>query len=144
LLDQIKESQKNDKGMAQIHDAVKEGKAKCFTIDDHGIIWFGKRLVVPKDFELRRKILDEAHNSLLSIHPGSSKMYQDLKQKFWWTRMKREIAQYVAECDVCQKMKAEHLKLTGALQPLPIPSWKWEGIGMDFITGLPKTSQVYD
>ena len=100
LLEQIKEAQKNDKGMTQIREKVKEGKAKCFTIDDEGVIWFGKRLVVPKDFELRRKILDEAHVSLLSIHPGSSKMYQDLKQKFWWTRMKREIARYVAECDV--------------------------------------------
>src|SRR6266508_827941 len=59
----------------------------------------GKRLVVLKDFELRKKILDEAHDSLLSIHPGSSKMCQDLKQKFWWTRMKR----YIAECDVCTK-----------------------------------------
>ena len=82
LLDQIKEAQRDDKGMAQICDAVKEVKAKCFTIDDHGIIWFGKRIVVPKVTELRKKILDEAHDSLLSIHSGSSKMYQDLKQKF--------------------------------------------------------------
>src|SRR5438132_6963490 len=103
----------------------------------------GKRLVVPKDFELRKKILDEAHDSLLLIHPGSSKMYQDLKQRFWWTRMKREIARYVTECDVCQRVRAEHLKPAGTLQPLPIPSWKWEDIGMDFITGLPKTSQGY-
>src|SRR6266542_2438605 len=87
LLDQMKEAQRNEKGM-EIHDDVKEGKAKCFTIDAHGVVWFGKRLVVPKDFELRKKILDEAHNSLLLIHPGSSKMYQDLKKKNWWTRMK--------------------------------------------------------
>src|SRR6266540_663770 len=110
LLEQIKEAQRNDKGMTRIREKVKEGKAKCFTIDDEGVIWFGKRLVVPKDFELRRKILDEAHISLLSIHPGSSKMYQDLKQKFWWTRMKREITRYIAECDVSQRVKAEHLK----------------------------------
>ena len=81
LLDQIKKAQRDDKDMAQICDAVKEGKAKCFTIDDHGIIWFAKRLVVPKVTELRRKVLDEADDSLLLIHPGSSKMYQDLKQK---------------------------------------------------------------
>ena len=65
LLDQIKEAQRNDKGMGRIRDEVKEGKAKCFTIDDHGVMWFGKRLVVPKDFELRKKILDEAHDTLL-------------------------------------------------------------------------------
>ncbi|WVZ70583.1 hypothetical protein U9M48_019238 [Paspalum notatum var. saurae] len=71
-------------------------------------------------------------------------MYHDLKQRFWWTRMKREIARYVSECDVCQRVKAEHLKPVGTLQPLPIPSWKWEGISMDFITGLPKTRDGYD
>jgi hypothetical protein len=58
--------------------------------------------------------------------------------------MKREIARYVTECDVYQRVKAEHLKSAGTLQPLPIPSWKWENIRMDFITGLPKTSQGYD
>ncbi|WVZ89501.1 hypothetical protein U9M48_035895 [Paspalum notatum var. saurae] len=50
--------------------------------------------------ELRKKILDEAHMSMFTMHPGSNKMYQDLKQKFWWTRMKREIAKYMSECDV--------------------------------------------
>ena len=71
-------------------------------------------------------------------------MYQDLKQKFWWTRMKREIARYVAKCDVCQRVKAEHLKPAGTLQPLPIPSWKWENISMDFITGLPRILHGYN
>ncbi|WVZ93704.1 hypothetical protein U9M48_039664 [Paspalum notatum var. saurae] len=60
--------------------------------------------------ELRKKILDEAHTSMFTMHPGSNKMYQDLRQKFWWTRMKREIAKYVFECDVCQQVKADHLK----------------------------------
>jgi hypothetical protein len=68
-------------------------------------------------------------------------MYQDLKQNFWWTRMKREIAKYVSECDICQRVKASHLRTAGILQPLPIPSWKWEEISMDFIVGLPNTSQ---
>jgi hypothetical protein len=71
-------------------------------------------------------------------------MYQDLKQNFWWTRMKREIAKYVSECDICQRVKASHLKTAGNLQLLPIPSWKWEDISMDFIVGLPNTSQRHD
>ena len=99
--------------------------------------------MVPKNFELRKKILDEAHESHFSIHPGSNKIYQDLKQKFWWTRMKREIARYVAECDVCQRVKAEHVKPAGTLQPLFIPSWKWESVSMDFNTGLPRTLHGY-
>jgi hypothetical protein len=143
LYDQIKEAQKDNKGIVRIL-ALKEGKAQCFSIDDQGVVFFGKRIMVPKDHELRRLILDEAHNSQLSIHPDNTKMYQDLKQRFWWTRMKREIAPYVAECDVCQRVKAEHLKLAGTLQPLPIPSWKWEVIGMDFITGFAKAFQGYD
>src|ERR1041384_5062468 len=144
IYDLIKDAQRNDKGMAQIRTNLSNGEASCFSTDEQGVIMFGKRLVVPKVAELRDKILNEAHDSLLSIHPGSSKMYQDLKQRFWWTRMKREIARYVSKCDVCQRVKASHLKPAGLLQPLPIPSWKWEDIGMDFIVGLPKTSNGYD
>jgi hypothetical protein len=100
--------------------------------------------VVPKDHQLRKLILDEAHLSKLSMHPGSTKIYQDPRQNFWWTRMKREIARYVSEYDICQRVKASHLKIAGSLQPLPIPSWKWEDISMDFIVGLPNTSQRHD
>ena len=65
-------------------------------------------------------------------------MYQDLKQTFWWDGMKKDIAYYVAYCDICNKVKAEHQKPVGLLQSLPIPQWKWVGICMDFIVGLPK------
>jgi hypothetical protein len=108
------------------------------------VLWFKNWLVVPKVLELRQLILDEAHNTRFSIHLGSNKMYQDLKQRFWWTKMKIEIARYVARCDTCHKVKVVHLKSVGMLQPLPIPSWKWEDISMDFITGLPKTSRGFD
>ena len=64
-------------------------RAACFHQDSEGVLWFDNRLVIPKDLELRKRILDEAHLSRYSIHPGSNKMYQDLKQRFWWTRMKR-------------------------------------------------------
>ena len=108
------------------------------------MLWFKNRLVVPKVLELRQSILEEAHASRLSIHPGSNKMYHDLKQRFWWTKMKIEIARYIAKCDTCQKVKAIHLRPAGELQPLPISSWKWEDISMDFIVGLPKTSKGFD
>jgi hypothetical protein len=100
--------------------------------------------VVPKNFELHRKIMDEAHCSRYSIHPGTNKMYQDLKKNFWWTRMKREIARYVSECDTCRRVKTDHLKPARNLQPLSIPEWKWENICMDFIKGLPRTSRGYN
>jgi hypothetical protein len=79
-----------------------------------------------------------------SIHPGSTKMYQDLKQKYWWYGLKRDVASHVAVCDVCQRVKAEHQRPFGLLHPLKIPEWKWEEIGMDFIVGLPRTSAGYD
>jgi hypothetical protein len=108
------------------------------------VIWFGKCLVVPVDPEIRKTIFDEAHMSKFSIHPSSTKMYQDLKQNFWWSNMKVDIARYVAECDTCHLMKESHLKSAGVLQPLSIPMWKWDDISMDFIVGLPLTARKKD
>jgi hypothetical protein len=99
---------------------------------------------VPKNDEVRQQILDEAHLSRYSIHPGSTKMYHDLKQHYWWTKMKIEIARYVARCDTCRCVKAIHMKTAGPLQTLPIPTWKWEDISMDFIVGLPRTTKGFD
>jgi hypothetical protein len=71
-------------------------------------------------------------------------MYQDLKKKFWWYGMKREIVEHVAMCDSYRRIKAEHQRPAGLLQPLQIPQWKWDEIGMDFIVGLPRTRSGYD
>ena len=89
--------------MAQLHDKgvgiikQKLSQYKCFRQDHNGVLWFESRLVVPKKHDLRKQILDEAHLSKFSIHPGSTKMYQDLRQNFLWTRMKREIAKYISD-----------------------------------------------
>ncbi|WVZ70340.1 hypothetical protein U9M48_019015 [Paspalum notatum var. saurae] len=130
-------------GKANVVADALSRKAHCNFIETRPT-WFKNRLVVPKDMELRKKILDEAHTSMFTLLSGNNKMYQDLKQKFWWTRMKREIAKYVSECDVCQRVKDDHLKPAGMLQPLAVPAWKWEDIHMDFIVGLPRTSKGYD
>jgi hypothetical protein len=136
----------HDEGIKIIKHKLSQGEAKyrCFHTDHQGVLWFNNRIVVPKKHQLRKQILDEAHLSKFSIHPGSTKMYQDLRQNFWWTRMKREITKYVSECDTCQRVKANNLKVSGTLQPLPIPSWKWEDISMDFIIDLPNTSPKHD
>ncbi|WVZ53053.1 hypothetical protein U9M48_004043 [Paspalum notatum var. saurae] len=137
-------AQKKDKGMAHIRDGINEKKKACFKLDEEGVLWFKNHLVAPKDMELRKKILDEAHTSMFTMHPSSNKMYQDLNQKFWWTHIKRKIAKYVSECDVCQRVKANHLKPAGMLQPLAVSAWKWEDIHMDFIVGFPRTPKGYD
>jgi hypothetical protein len=146
LWDNIILAQQCNKGVRIIKQKLTqgEGKYKCFRVDQEGVLRFNERIVVPKDHKLRKQIMNEAHLSKFSMHPGSTKMYQDLKQNFWWTRMKREIAKYVSECDICQRVKASYLKAAGILQPLPIPSWKWEDISMYFIVGLPNTSSRHD
>jgi hypothetical protein len=119
-------------------------KYNCFRQDSKGVLWFEYWLIVPNDQALREKILDRPHLSKFPMHPRSNKMYHDLRSLYWWTRMKREITKYVSKCDTCQRIKASNLKTPGTLQPLPIPSWKWEDISMDFIIGLPKTSRHHD
>jgi hypothetical protein len=144
ILQRIIDAQKNDEGMKHIREKITARKANCFQEDNQGVVWFNNRIVVPKNEEVRQQILDEAHLSRFSIHPGSTKMYQDLKQHYWWTKMNIEIARYVARCDTCRRVKAIHLKAAGPLQSLPIPTWKWEDISMDFIVGLPKIAKGYD
>jgi hypothetical protein len=144
IKDQIISAQRKNSGIAHIKEKVRTGQQTDFSIDDTDVLWFKNQLVVPKVLELRQLILDKAHNTRFSIHPGSNKMYQDLKQRFWWTKMKIESVKYVARCDTCHRVKVEHLKSAGMLQPLPIPSGKWEDISIDFITGLPNTSRSFD
>nr|GEU29000.1 reverse transcriptase domain-containing protein [Tanacetum cinerariifolium] len=88
--------------------------------------------------------MHESHKSKYSIHSGSDKMYQDLKQLYWWPNMKGNIATYASKCLTCSKVKAEHQKPSGLLVQPEIPEWKWEKTTMDFITKLPKTTNSYD
>jgi hypothetical protein len=124
LHDRIIRAQLHDDGVKIIKQKLsqEEEKYKCFRQDHNGIIWFESRIVIPKNHELRKQILDEAHLSKFKIHLSSSKMYQYLRQNFWLTRMKREIIKYVSECETCRRVKASHLKIAGTVQPLPIPS----------------------
>lgn len=91
---------------------------------------------------LRREIMEEAHASPYSRHPGSTKMYRDLRSCYAWRGMKRD--HFVARCLTCQQVKAEQQKPAGLLQSLDISVWKWEHITMDFVTGLPRTSRGHD
>jgi hypothetical protein len=97
-----------------------------FSMASDGAILFEGRICVTNDQELRRLILEEAHKSSFSIHPGATKMYQDLKKDYRWPGMKTDIAEFVARCIVCQQIKIEHQRPAGMLQPLEIPQWKWE------------------
>ena len=115
-----------------------------FRVRDDGLLVLRDRVCVPKVDDLRREILEEAHSSAYAMHPGSTKMYRTIRQSYWWSGMKRDIAEFVASCLTCQQVKAEHQKPAGLLQPLPIPEWKWEHITMDFVSGLPRTQRGHD
>ncbi|WVZ75845.1 hypothetical protein U9M48_023869 [Paspalum notatum var. saurae] len=123
---------------------MEKGLLPDFRKDRQGTIWLGNRLCVPHDENIRKAIMTEAHCTKYSIHPGSTKMYQDLKKLFWWRRMKRDIAEFLAKCDTCNRIKAEKQRPAGLLKPLEIPMWKWEKITMDFIVGLPRTPKGND
>ncbi|GJY33963.1 putative reverse transcriptase domain-containing protein [Tanacetum coccineum] len=93
---------------------------------------------------IKTLIMHESHKSKYSVHPGSDKMYQDMKKLYWWPNMKADIATYVSKCLTCIKVKVEHQKPSGLLVQPEIPQWKWDNITIDFITKLPRTSSGYD
>jgi hypothetical protein len=123
LEQEIRKGQIGDAKIQEIKDLITEGRGPEFTEDEQGTVWFKNRICVPDIDRLRETILKEAHDSVYSIHPGSTKMYQDLKQKYWWYGLKRDVAIHVAMCDVCQRVKAEHQRLARLLYPLKIPNW---------------------
>ncbi|GJS11120.1 putative reverse transcriptase domain-containing protein [Tanacetum coccineum] len=100
---------------------------------------FGNRVWLPRFSGLRDLVMHESHKSKYSIHPGSDKMYQDLKLLYLWPNMKADIAMYVSKCLTCVKVKAEHQKPSGLLQQPEIPVWKWERITMNFVSRLQRT-----
>ena len=144
FLDKIKGRQFDDEKLRRIQDKVLRGEAKEAQIDEEDILRIKGRVCVPRVDDLINTILTEAHSSRYSIHPGATKMYRDLKQHFWWSRMKRDIVDFIAKCPNCQQVKYEHQRPGGTLQRMPILEWKWERIAVDFVVGLPKTLGMFD
>jgi hypothetical protein len=133
LLSRVQLAQEKDEGLI----AASKAEGFEYQFAANGTILVHGRVCVPKDKELRQEILSEAHASMFSIHPGATKMYRDLKRYYQWVGMKRDVGNWVEECDVCQLVKIEHQVSGSLLQSLPIPEWKWDFITMDFVVGLP-------
>ncbi|GJT82215.1 putative reverse transcriptase domain-containing protein [Tanacetum coccineum] len=126
---------------AKFPEAIREQKLEPRA---DGTLCLNGRSWLPCYGDLRTVIMHESHKSKYSIHPGSDKMYQDMKKLYWWPNMKADIATYVNKCLTCAKVKAEHQRPSGLLVQPKIPEWKWDNITMDFVTKLPKSSQGYD
>ncbi|GJX95113.1 putative reverse transcriptase domain-containing protein [Tanacetum coccineum] len=107
-------------------------------------LYFIDRIWVPLVGGVRMIIMDEAHKTRHSVHPRADKMYHDLRDMYWWSGMKRDIATYVSKCLTCSKVKVEHQRPLGLLQQPEIPEWKWDKITMDFITKLPRSKSGQD
>jgi len=137
ILEDIKKGQKEDLELVGRVVLVNPKE----DLDENGVLMFRDRVCVP---ELKKRILDEGHRCSLSIHPGATKMYQNLKKLFWWPGMKKDIAEFVYTCLICEKSKIEHQKPSGLMQPLFVPEWKWDSIYMDFVGALPKTVEGFD
>ncbi|KAL0319704.1 UNVERIFIED_CONTAM: Transposon Tf2-11 polyprotein [Sesamum radiatum] len=125
-------------------ERMKQGKKPNFSIRADGVIVNGERVCVSDVDGLREEILREAHNAAYAMHPGTIKMYRNLRPYYWWQSMKKDVAEFVAKCMTCQQVKAEHQAPAGKLRPLSIPEWKWEKITMDFVVGLPPTFRKHD
>jgi hypothetical protein len=110
-----------DAKLKEIRQLIRDNKTTDFSEDSQGTLWLGKRICVPDLKPIKESILREAHDSAYSIYPDSIKMYKDLKAQYWWNGMKRDVVEYVALCDTCRRVKVEHQRPAGLLQPLKIP-----------------------
>jgi hypothetical protein len=108
LLQEIRKGQLEDEKIQEIKSNIKEVKSPGFSEDDEGVLWYKGRICVPDVKELKDMILHEAHESAYSIHPGGNKMYLSHKATYWWYKIKRDVAKYVALCDTCQRVETKH------------------------------------
>ncbi|GJQ88869.1 putative reverse transcriptase domain-containing protein [Tanacetum coccineum] len=123
---------------------LQRGLDEMIKLRNDGALYYMDRIWVPLKGDVRTLIMDEAHRLKYYVHLGPDKMYYDLRDRYWWLVMKKDIAVYVSRCMTCLKVKAEHQRLSSLLQQPEFPEWKWEGIAMDFVTKLPRTSSGHD
>ena len=112
-----------------------------YAIDEKEWLRRDGRLCVPQTRSLIKAVLEEAHHSKMTIHPGGDKMYRDMKRVFFWVGMKKDVGEFVSQCLVCQQIKVEQKKPSGLLHPLEVPQWKCESVSMDFIDHFPRSKK---
>ena len=115
LLNRVLEAQKKDEKISAIINQIGNDKETEFTVNENGVLYYKDWICVPDCNDLRKSILEEAHSRSFVIHPGSTKMYRDLRMSFWWSGMKRDVLEFVTKCLVCQRVKTEHQVPSGLL-----------------------------
>ena len=114
----------DDKLVKEVQKIMDGEIGENFCITQNEVLTMRGMACVPDVDNLRKLIMEEAHCFTYAMHLGSIKMYCTIKENYWWLHMKRDIADFVEKCLVCQQVKVEHQRPSGTLQPLPIPEWK--------------------
>ncbi|GJV32428.1 putative reverse transcriptase domain-containing protein [Tanacetum coccineum] len=133
----------------RINDAIKVTLFDVIRLDaqferrDDGGLYFMNQIWISSFGDVRTLIIDEAHTTKYSVHPGTDKMHYDFRDLYWWPGMKKDIAIYVGKCLTCSKVKAEHQRPSGLLQQPEIPEWKWKKITMDLDYKMEKLARIY-
>ncbi|KAJ3696419.1 hypothetical protein LUZ61_000124 [Rhynchospora tenuis] len=140
-IQEMLQSYDNDDWITEIKQkvAMDEGHANPIHTSHMGVLRYKGRMCVGNNGDWRQKILHSLHDSSVGGHSGINATYQKVKKLFYWPQMKQSIHDFITSCHTCQLNKGEHLHYPGLLQPLPIPQDAWQSVGLDFITGLPKS-----
>ena len=125
LLSRVIESPGQDAAVVSIREWVQSGTSdEGWTVHADGSLRYRGRVVVLQLNDLREDILSEFHCSRFAVHPGGTKMYQDLRRQYYWSGMKRHVGDFFQRCLTCQQVKAEHQRPAGLLQLLEVAEWK--------------------
>ncbi|KAH0641960.1 hypothetical protein KY290_033563 [Solanum tuberosum] len=144
LVVEVKQKQYTDPILLKLKENVQQGMTKAFELTQEGVLRCQNILCVPNVNELTKRIMMETHHLRYFVHPGSTKMYHDFKETYWLEDMKKNIAEFVAQCPNCQQVKVEHQKPGSYIQRIELPIWKWDMINMDFVTSLPHSFRKFD
>nr|GEW76263.1 putative reverse transcriptase domain-containing protein [Tanacetum cinerariifolium] len=144
IKDRILAAQNEASAVVNAPAEMLRGRDKHMESRSDGAWYYLDRIWVPLTGDVRTLIMDEAHKLKYLVHPGADKMYNDLRDMYWWSGIKKDIALYISKCLTCSKIKAEHQRPSVLLQQPEIPEWKWERIAMDFVMKLLKTCSGHD
>ena len=145
LEDEIEQDENYRKLQAKVRENLIESLSTGYNLNEKGLLLYKDRLYVPNVPKIKLLILNKIHKTPYSGHPSYQKTITMLRKDYFQPNMKNELAEYIARCFECQKVKTEHQHPTGLLHPLPILSWiKWEIISLDFVKGLPRNQNLND